>query len=53
MLMRKGAGSPVQSHSSPIGNALDRFIGSWTDDEENQILQSIVWCEEIDESLWS
>jgi hypothetical protein len=53
ILMRKGAGLPVQGDSSPIGTALDRFIGSWTEDEENQILQSIAPCEEIDESHWS
>jgi hypothetical protein len=53
ILMRKGAGLTVQGESSPIGNALDRFIGSWTEKDEQEILTSIADCETVDQSLWT
>jgi hypothetical protein len=51
--MRKGAGLTGQGESSPIGSALDRFIGSWTEENEQEILNSITDCEAIDPSLWT
>ncbi|PYQ55684.1 MAG: hypothetical protein DMF53_27585 [Acidobacteria bacterium] len=36
-----------------IGNSLDRFIGIWSAEEEEEFLKAIEVFEEIDESLWS
>lgn len=53
LLMKKGAGlaEPAQP-STAVGDALDRFIGRWSEDEEQQLLESIAPCEVVDESLW-
>ncbi|MEA2240129.1 MAG: hypothetical protein QOC81_4853 [Thermoanaerobaculia bacterium] len=53
ILMRKGAGLTVPGEFSPIGTALDRFIGSWTEENEREILTSIADCETVDQSLWT
>jgi hypothetical protein len=52
MLMRRGAGLAESKTSSPIGNALDRFIGSWSEGREQKILGSIASFEVVDESFW-
>ena len=52
-LMKKGAGlSDEPASSTAIGNALDRFIGSWSEDEERDVLEGIAMFETVDESLW-
>ncbi len=53
ILMRKGAGLNLQGESSPIGNALDCFIGSWTAEDEREILTSSADFETVDQSLWT
>ncbi len=53
ILMRKGAGLTMEGESSPIGTALDRFIGSWSEENEQEVLASITACEAIDPSLWT
>jgi hypothetical protein len=53
MLMKKGAGlSDEPGSSTAIGNALDRFIGSWSEEEERDVLEGIAMFETVDESLW-
>jgi hypothetical protein len=53
MLMKKGAGlSDATQSSSAIGNALDHFIGSWSEAEEREVLEGIAQFETVDESLW-
>jgi hypothetical protein len=53
MLMMKGAGlSDATESSSAIGNALDHFIGSWSEAEERKVLEGIAQFETVDESLW-
>jgi len=53
MLMKKGARlSDPTKCSSAIGNALDRFIGSWSEEEEREVLEGIDLFETVDESLW-
>jgi antitoxin (DNA-binding transcriptional repressor) of toxin-antitoxin stability system len=48
----------VERPSSPepllgvIGTSLDRYIGVWSAEEEEEFLKSIEVFEEIDESLW-
>jgi hypothetical protein len=36
-----------------IGNALDRYIGIWSEEEAAEFLKAIEVFEEIDESMWS
>lgn len=50
-LLEKGAGvanEPVDR----IGHSLDHLIGTWTDQEASQFLESIESCEQIDTELW-
>ena len=52
-LLRKGAGlNEASANANSIGDALDEFIGCWSEKEENQFLQSIKTCEQIDEDFW-
>jgi hypothetical protein len=36
-----------------IGNALDRFIGTWSPEEEAELLDAVEVFEQVDESVWS
>jgi hypothetical protein len=36
-----------------IGNSLDRFMGTWSEEEAAEFLKSIEVFEEIDEPSWS
>jgi prevent-host-death family protein len=40
--------------SSPktIGHALDRFIGTWSAEQEAEVLKAVEIFERIDDSLW-
>ena len=35
-----------------IGNSLDRFIGTWSAEEEAEFLQAIQIFEHVDEPFW-
>lgn len=35
-----------------IGHALDRFMGTWTAEEEAEFLKAIEVFEQVDESFW-
>jgi hypothetical protein len=35
-----------------VGDALDRFIGSWSAAEQESLLQSLAAFETVDEALW-
>jgi len=53
ILMKKGAGlSETTESSTAIGSALDHFIGSWSEAEEQKVLEGIAIFETVDESLW-
>jgi len=53
MLLKRGAGlAGSEQPSTPIGNRLDRFIGRWSQADEESFLESIAACEAVDESLW-
>ena len=49
----RGAGL-LESPGAPasVGNALDGFIGRWSEAEERRFLASIASCETVDETLW-
>jgi hypothetical protein len=52
-LMRRGAGIVRSPEASlVVGDALDRFIGQWSAQDERRFLDSISACESIDADLW-
>jgi hypothetical protein len=51
LLLRRGAGVLEPSPSAPVGDTLDRFIGRWSAEEEDDLLRSIASCETVDEAL--
>ena len=53
MLIRKGAGLR-EDDSGPevVGKSLDWFIGSWSREDEAELLDSIREMEQIDRGLW-
>ncbi len=59
LLMRRGAGlAPPSSRAGdddlggPIGNALDKFFGVWTEEEGRELLEAIEVFERVDDDLW-
>ena len=50
-LLRRGAGLP-DAPTGEIGDALDGFIGRWSEADEHALLESIAVCETVDEALW-
>lgn len=58
LLMRRGAGlaastpaQPTQPHE--VGTSLDRFVGLWSVEEENELLEAVQAFDEPDPDLWS
>jgi len=53
MLIRKGAGlRDEDSGPEVVGTLLDSFIGSWSHEDEANLLDSIRQMEQIDQDLW-
>lgn len=53
LLMRRGARlSDSGESATAVGDALDHFMGRWTEAEEKRVLASIAACEAVDETLW-
>lgn len=53
LLLRRGAGlDEADQPYASVGDALDRFIGSWSVADERRLLKSIAACETVDEALW-
>ena len=51
--MRRGAGLDRFSPAgSVVGGSLDRFVGSWSDRDEREVLEEISVFEEINRELW-
>ena len=52
-LLRKGAGlaDPAQK-ADTVGASLDLLIGSWSDDEADELDAALEEFENIDESVW-
>ena len=49
----EGAGThPDGSDPGVVGDALDGFIGSWSKEQEVQLLQSIRATEQIERAFW-
>jgi hypothetical protein len=51
-LLEKGAGIHEEAPENRIGHTLDHLIGTWTDDEAAEVLESIESCAQIDAELW-
>jgi hypothetical protein len=48
ILLKKGAGLSEPRHSgTAIGDALDHFIGRWSEAEEKELIESIAACEVV------
>jgi hypothetical protein len=53
LLMRRGAGLvEAPENAGTVGSTLDDFIGKWSAEQEQRLLDSIAACETVDESLW-
>ncbi len=44
----------VEGNDPPkaIGHALDRFIGTWSAEQEAEVLEAVEVFEQVDESFW-
>lgn len=52
-LLERGAGiEPQKSKPKTIGHDLDHLAGTWTEAEEQEFLDFIRPCEQIDEEFW-
>jgi hypothetical protein len=52
-LLRRGAGlGEERGRRDRVGRSLDSLAGTWTAEEERQLLDSLEPFESIDESLW-
>ena len=45
-------GHVTSDSPKPVGNSLDRFIGTWSAEQEAEILKAIEVFEHVDESFW-
>ena len=51
-LMRKGAGMPTSDERPlTVGNALDRFFGSWSAEEERVVLEAVAELDKADDTF--
>ena len=51
-LLRRGAGLGDPSASTAIGNALDQFIGTWSEADEQELLEAVAVFDRVDEEFW-
>ncbi len=52
-LLRKGAGlERPKAAENVVGSSLDDLIGTWSDEEAQEIMEAVQDFETIDESLW-
>jgi prevent-host-death family protein len=53
-LVRPGEKDLPEASESPrrIGHALDRFIGTWSAEQEAELLEAVEVFEQVDESFW-
>jgi hypothetical protein len=40
------------THPKAIGHALDRFIGTWSAEQEAEVLKAVEVFEQVDPSFW-
>ena len=51
-LLRRGAGVAPPGKRPAIGDALDRFVGTWDEEEYQQLLTAIQPLGKVDEDFW-
>ncbi len=52
-LLRKGAGlERPKGAENVVGSSLDDLIGTWSDEEAQEVMDAVQDFETIDESLW-
>lgn len=52
-LLRKGAGlTSSHGRANVVGDSLDHLIGSWSEDEEQAILEALAVFEQVEEQFW-
>ncbi len=52
-LLRRGAGLEAPGPESDVlGRSLDMFIGTWSADQEKELLDSIQVFDQLDRSFW-
>lgn len=53
-LLRRGAGleRPPSEPTNAIGSALDDCIGTWTDEETEEVRERAAHFDRVDEELW-
>jgi hypothetical protein len=52
-LLRRGAGiADSDQRPGAIGDGLDRFIGTWSDEEAAELMRAVEDFERADEALW-
>ena len=51
-LLRRGAGLGDGVGKSAIGDALDQFIGTWSESDERELLDATAVFERVDEEFW-
>ncbi len=53
LLMRRGAGLAERGRTSgQVGTALDTFIGAWSQEQEDELLQALDPLDRIDPEMW-
>jgi hypothetical protein len=53
LLLREGAGlGATERRTRVVGHSLDHLIGSWSEKEEQEFLETISGLEDIDPALW-
>lgn len=53
MLVSQPNQEGLGSHVPPkVGKALDRFIGTWSAEQEAEVLKAVEVFEQVDESFW-
>jgi prevent-host-death family protein len=45
-------GRETQEPSKVVGHGLDRFIGTWSVEQEAEVLKAVEIFEQVDESFW-
>jgi len=51
-LLEKGAGVIAPRGDDQIGDSLDPWIGTWSQEEADEVLDSIQSCAQVDPELW-
>jgi len=48
----KESEGPLGEQPKTVGQALDRFIGTWSVEQEAEVLKAVEIFEQVDESFW-